>query len=70
MGKVFEMLGLLIVGVCLQSNTIAAPRPPQPPWPEATLRIYSFDSPYWLVPWSEVALYEEQAALSERPARG
>lgn len=59
------MLGFLIVGVCLQSTAFAAPRPPQPPWPEATLRTYSFDSSYWLAPWNEVALYEEQAGLNE-----
>lgn len=49
----------------LASVGLAAPRQPQPPWPEATLRIYSFDSPYWLVPWNELALYEEQAGLKE-----
>jgi hypothetical protein len=38
---------------------------PQPPWPQATLRIFGFDSAYWKVPWSDVALYEEQAALAE-----
>jgi len=43
----------------------AAPRPPQPPWPQATLRIYGFDAEYWRMPWNQVALYEDPAELAE-----
>ncbi len=41
------------------------PRPPQPPWPQSTIKIFGFDSPYWKVPWRAVAINEEESTLVE-----
>jgi len=59
------VLGIFMLSTGFQGSTISAPRPPQPPWPQATLRSFGFDSAYWNVPWSEAALYEEHATLAE-----
>ena len=44
---------------------LAAPRPPQPPWPQETLKIFGFDSAYANVPWRNLAVNEEEAAGTE-----
>ena len=42
-------------------QTHARPRPPQPPWPEPTLRIYGFDAAYQRGPWKDIAINEEDS---------
>lgn len=50
------LITLLLLGRPIVSWS--RPRPPQPPWPELTLRIYGFDSGYQPAPWRDVALNE------------
>jgi len=52
---------LAVVSVIAKSS--AAPRPPQPPWPEATLRIYGFDSAYQRGPWKMDAAINEETSV-------
>src|SRR6266568_5150862 len=57
---------MIVAGVLFFStNGLAKPRPPTPPWPEQTLRIFGFDSPYWTVPWTAATFNEGNATLVE-----
>ncbi len=58
----FISLGILFAALF---TSLAAPRPPQPPWPQATLRIYGFDSAYAKVPWRHLAINEDEAIRPE-----
>ncbi len=42
-----------------------APRAPQPPWPEESIKIFGFDSGYARGPWRNLALNEDNATLLE-----
>ncbi|TAK96301.1 MAG: hypothetical protein EPO07_14675, partial [Verrucomicrobia bacterium] len=59
--RTFLVAGVLFFG----AESFAKPRVPQPPWPEATIRIFGFDSPYWTVPWSAATFNEGNATLVE-----
>lgn len=58
-------LGVAAICLLFTSFALAKPRPPQPPWPQATLKIFGFDSPYQKVPWRNVAINEEESTLVE-----
>ncbi len=66
--KLSGRLGLFLVAAAFLYfvfPALAKPRPPQPPWPQATLKIFGFDSPYQKVPWRNVAINEEESTLVE-----
>ena len=58
-------LGFATICLSLASSALAKPRPPQPPWPQATLKIFGFDSYYGQAPWRDVAINEEESTLVE-----
>lgn len=57
---------ILVAGLVLCSaSVLAAPRAPQPPWPQASLNTFGWDSPYSQVPLRKVALNEDAASYQE-----
>lgn len=57
---------VFIVGLLLcEAITSAAPRIPQPPWPQASLNTFGWDSPYSTVPLRHIALNEDTASYQE-----
>ncbi len=54
---------VLLAALLGLSTANAAPRTPQPPWPQSTLKIFGFDAAYWRGPWSNVAVNEDPATL-------
>ena len=53
--------GIITILLFVSSSAFSKPRPPQPPWPEATLRIYGFDSAVLPGPWKDVPINEESS---------
>lgn len=51
--------GIISVYLLVITSAFSKPRTPQPPWPEATLRIYGFDSQFQRGPWKDIAINEE-----------
>lgn len=63
-GLCFPVFNLLVGLLWLVARSAwAAPRTPQPPWPEPALAIYGFDSALARVPWRNVALNEEESLV-------
>ena len=60
-----QLLCAASIVTCVAFTSIAAPRAPQPPWPQATLKIFGFDSQYGKAPWRNVAINEEESTLVE-----
>lgn len=56
---------IVLAAFTIHHLSIAAPRLPQPPWPQPALRIYGFDAAYWQAPWSATALYEAEGTFAE-----
>ena len=70
LGLVFTSLARFLIVVTLAALFTyeianAAPRLPQPPWPQQTVRIYGFDAAYWWVPWNDIAVNEDLSTLAE-----
>jgi hypothetical protein len=64
--RTLASIALGIASICLLTTTgFAKPRPPQPPWPQATLQVFRFDSAYSRVPWRHVALNEDESTGAE-----
>ena len=63
--RILVFVLLTIAAMLLPPTVSSAPRPPQPPWPQPTLRAYGFDSAYYNVPWDGVAINEDLATLVE-----
>ena len=57
---------VLFAGILFfNSISLAAPRVPQPPWPQASLNTFNWDSPYSKVPLRKIALNEDTASYQE-----
>lgn len=56
-------LGIVAACLIFPAPSFSKSRPPQPPWPEATLRIYGFDSMYQRGPWKDIAINEESSVV-------
>lgn len=55
---------LVLLATLLSLSTVSgAPRTPQPPWPQATLKIFGFDADYWRGPWNNIAVNEDASTL-------
>jgi hypothetical protein len=54
-----------LVQLLFSPTVLAAPRVPQPPWPQASLNTFGWDSPYSKVPLRKVALNEDAATYQE-----
>ena len=61
----FAPLVCSFMPILLPESICATPRPPNPPWPQATLSIYGFDAAHWGGPHGTVAMGETTATLSD-----
>jgi hypothetical protein len=62
---VFSQITALIVLLGASFQTHAAPRSPNPPWPEATLGIFGWDESHWFVPQRQRAVGADTARMTE-----
>lgn len=63
--RVFWLAFGVIAAFSFLQSSLAAPRHPVPPWPQASLTTFSWDSPFWHAPMRSVAVGEEAAFFAE-----